>query len=472
MTAPLNIPLSRTLQGLIDLCNGQSRFARNLAGKYQCCQMFLNIVSLFLYDELVSPYLSSGLECLMVTRRTLLSFTVCSLASHMLASVPRGSRKLALYVSNGPEILHYDVDLANAVLIKRGSITCPAPVQYAWPHVSRRCLYAICSDMAKKNYVTALNIDPLTGGLSELGAPVLLPARPIHISTDIPSDYILIAFNRPSGARVFRVNKNLSIGDEIPEPGITDGGIYAHQIRVTLDNRHAILVTRGITAKGTMPEDPGALKIFNYKQGLLFDEASIAPNGGIGFGPRHLDFHPTKPWVYVSLERESKLFMYKLDNGRITSDAMFSKDTVQNMKNLGPRQLAGGIHVHPNGRFVYVSNRNDTAIDFKGKKIFPGGENTIVVYAINQTTGEPTAIQFVDTRKIYPRTFSIDPDGRLMTVHHVEAVNVRDGDNIKVVPAGVTVFRIGLDGELTYVRGYDMDVTETDQVLWGGMVQL
>jgi hypothetical protein len=59
-----------------------------------------------------------------------------------------------------------------------------------------------------------------------------------------------------------------------------------------------------------------------------------------------------------------------------------------------------------------------------------------------------------------------------MTVQHIIPLNVRDGDDVKVVPAGVTVFRIGKDGKLTYLRGYDMDVSGKDQVLWGRLMRL
>src|SRR5207248_10216862 len=44
----------------------------------------------------------------------------------------------------------------------------------------------------------------------------------------------------------------------------------------------------------------GALKVFDYKAGVLGNKVSVAPNGGKDFGPRHLDFHPTKPWVYAA----------------------------------------------------------------------------------------------------------------------------------------------------------------------------
>ncbi len=56
------------------------------------------------------------------------------------------------------------------------------------------------------------------------------------------------------------------------------------------------------------------------------------------------------------------------------------------------------------------------------------------------------------------RTFHIDPSGRLLVAQHNLPVNVRDGDAVKAIPAGLSVFRIGDDGKLTFARKYDIDV--------------
>ena len=53
--------------------------------------------------------------------------------------------------------------------------------------------------------------------------------------------------------------------------------------------------------------------------GVLRDEISIAPNGGYGFGPRHLDFHPSRSWIYVSLERQNALAMFSHEAGTLTA---------------------------------------------------------------------------------------------------------------------------------------------------------
>ena len=395
-----------------------------------------------------------------------------------MSSAQQASNKVALYANVGVDLTHYDVDVAGAELIKQATVALPAGVQYAWPHVSRRYLYIATSSSAPgygtagtEHHVTALSIDPASGALTPHGAPIRLPARPIHISTDIPSEYILVAFNNPSAVRVYRINKDFTPGEEVKQPGPIDAGIFAHQVRVTPDNRLAILVTRGNEATPTKPEDPGALKVFEYKDGVLTNEVSIAPNGGKEFGPRHLDFHPTKPWMYVSIETQNKMYLFRMDDGRINPDIAYRAETLAEPNNIRARQAAGTVHVHPNGRFVYGANRAEATTEFQGKPVFKGGENSIVVYSIDQSTGEPTPIQHIETQKIHPRTFHIDPSGRLLVAQHNLPVNVRDGDAIKTVPAGLSVFRIGDDGKLIFVRTYDVDVGDKT-MFWMGMVPL
>src|SRR5712672_4087362 len=420
----------------------------------------------------------------MFSRRALLSLAAGGIAASRLASARQASRKVALYANVGADLTHYDIDVAGAELIKRETVTLPAGVQYAWPHASRRYLYVASSSSASgygkagtEHHVTALSIDPATGALKPHGSPITLPTRPIHISTDIPSENLLVAFNNPSALRVYRINQDFTPGEEVKQPGPIDAGIYAHQVRVTPDNRLAILVTRGNEGTPTKEEDPakeedpGALKVFDYKNGVLTNEVSIAPNGGKEFGPRHLDFHPTKPWMYVSIETQNKMYMFRMENGRINPDIAHRADTLAEPNNIRARQAAGTVHVHPNGRFVYGANRAEATTEFQGKQVCKGGENSIVAYAIDPSSGALTPIQHIETRKIHPRTFHIHPGGRLMVVQHNLPVDVRDGDSVKTTAAGLSVFRIGDDGKLTFARTHDIDVGDKT-MFWMGMVPL
>ena len=385
------------------------------------------------------------------------------------------ANRMALYAAIGPELTQYEVDVEGATVTRRGTVTLPANVHYAWPHRSGRFLYVASSDSASgiggrvgsKHHVTAFHIDPSSGALSPHGAPIGLPTRPIHMTLDIPSEHILVAFSNPSGLNVYRINPDMSPGAEVAQPEEIDAGIYGHQVRVSLDNKKVILVTRGHDAAGDKAEEPGALKVFDYKAGQLSNEASIAPNGGYGFGPRHLDFHPTQPWVYVSLERQNRLDMFSFHEADLLGAPLYRKGTLAEPGNIRGRQVAGTVKLHPNGRFAYVANRASTARD----GVFVGGENNLAVFALDQRSGEPDLIQHIDTRGIHCRNFHIDPSGRLLVASHIMGLPARDGSAIREVPACLSVFRIGDDGRLDFVRKYDVDVGDK-QMFWMGMVGL
>ena len=113
---------------------------------------------------------------------------------------------------------------------------------------------------------------------------------------------------------------------------------------------------------------------------MLSDEVTIAPNGGFGFGPRHLDFHPTQPWIYVSLERQHKVQLFRVRGDALDSEAAFTKDTMRAPALKGPKQMAGAIHVHPDGRFVYGCERSTLEIPGRPEEAYLAGENSIIVY--------------------------------------------------------------------------------------------
>jgi 6-phosphogluconolactonase (cycloisomerase 2 family) len=175
--------------------------------------------------------------------------------------------------------------------------------------------------------------------------------------------------------------------------------------------------------------------------------------------------------VYVSLERQNKLDMFTHDGNSLAALPRFRKETLAHPDNLRSRQAAGTVHVHPDGRFVYCANRADTTTEVNGQAAFVGGENNLATYAINQETGEPTLIAHADTHGIHCRTFHIDQSGRLLVAAHIKPLYVRDGAQVRQVPACLSVFRIGNDGKLDFVRKYDVDVGN-HTMFWMGMVPL
>lgn len=385
---------------------------------------------------------------------------------------------VVLYRSVGAELARYEVDVDGLTLTKRESVTLPANVQYVWPHPSRKYLYVTSSNsgsgssgkVGTTHRLSAYHILP-DGALQLHGEPATLTTRPIHNSVDATGSYVLVAYNNPSGVTVHRIARDGTLGEEVKQ-GKLDTGIFAHQVLATPSNRNVILVTRGNDASAGKPEDPGALKIFTFKDGVLGNLASVTPeSGGLGFGPRHLDFYPTQPWIYVSIERQNKLHVYRMDPDGVPQGPAFVKDTLAEPRSEHPRQLAGAIHLHPSGRYIYVANRADNTVEFEGLKVFGGGENSIAVYSIDPRSGEPTLIQHAPARSFHVRTFALDPSGRMLVAASILSLPVREGGAVTTVQSGLSVFRVGNDGKLEFVRKYDVDTSKNTQ-FWMGLVSL
>jgi 6-phosphogluconolactonase len=413
----------------------------------------------------------------MLDRRTFCALGAGALAAPRFAWGQDMKTKTFFYASLGPALTLYRIELDGAALSKGSTVMLPEKVQYAWPHPSAPFLYVASSNggasslgvAGDKHYLSALRIDKDGGELQAHGPSAALRSRPIHVNVDRTGRFALVAYNNPSSVSVHRINADGTVGDEVAQATSLDRGIFAHQIRVTPANDAAILVCRGNDAAKGKPEDPGALKLFSFRDGQLTNLVSVAPNGGYGFGPRHLDFHPNLPLVYVSRERENKLDVYRLSNGTLDAQPIFVKETLAEPNNIRSRQAACTLHFHPNGHTLYLANRAFDTVKIDGKDIFPGGENNIAVFAIDQATGEPTLIQNEDVRGIYPRTFALDPSARMLAVANNEPKLMRDGNGLKNVPANIATFRLGADGKLSFANNYEIE-TGGDTQFWSGMV--
>jgi len=410
----------------------------------------------------------------MLFKKLQLAMTLAGLS--LLGPAHAQTSRAVLYASAGPELTQYDVDATGASLVKKGSVRLPANVQYAWQHPSRKYIYVAWSDggaaaaavgstappSGKNHGVSAFGIDS-SGALHPIGKSISIAARPIHLSVDITGTHILVAYNIPSSITVHQLNADGTIGALVKQPNMLDTGIYAHQVRVNPSNKSVFLVTRGNGPTKDKPEDRGGVKIFSYADGVLKNLASIAPNGGVNFQPRHLDFHPTQPWVFLSLERQTQLQAYHLTNdGSLDALPLFTKDSIANPAKKVAVQNSGTLHVHPNGKFLYQATRS-AGSDASGKAMLGGGQNSIAVWAINPQTGEPTLLQNADTHGAEPRTFALDPSAQMLVVGNQTAVTG--------VPASLAAFRVRADGKLDFVRKYDVD-TKGGSLFWMGIVPL
>jgi 6-phosphogluconolactonase len=389
--------------------------------------------------------------------------------------------RTVLYQSVGAVLTHFEVDVEAATLTRRTSVTLPSNVQYVWPHPSRKFIYVSTSDAASGNTplpgvmhrICALRV-AVDGSAAMHGEPQPLPSRPIHHCVDPAGTHVLSAFNNPSAITVHPINADGTLGPRVEQKAKVDVGIYAHQVVVAPSNRIVIFPARGNDARDGKPEDPGAIKVFSFDDGQLANAQDIiGGRNGFDYRPRHVDFHPTQPWMYANIESQNELHMHRLNaaGDKVEATPAFTATTLAGARDPKLRQTTSAIHVHPNGRFVYTANRADATVERDGKRVFAGGENSIAVFAIDQTTGEPRRIQSVDPLTHHVRTFSIDPSGRLLVTGSIRDMWTHDGKEVRLAPAGMTVFRVGADGRLELVRKYDVELNGKLQ-WWTGMMGL
>lgn len=166
---------------------------------------------------------------------------------------------------------------------------------------------------------------------------------------------------------------------------------HPHMIVATPDNRFAVI------------PDLGTDKIYLYALDAEAGKLSLAQTLDLppGAGPRHVAFHPTLPRMYVINELDSTMATFAWDADdrwtRLSVESTLPTDFVQPASR--PNTCAD-VHVHPNGRFLYGSNR---------------GHDSIVTYSLDGA-GMPSLVGHEATRGAWPRAFMIDPRGELLVV--------------------------------------------------------
>ena len=90
---------------------------------------------------------------------------------------------------------------------------------------------------------------------------------------------------------------------------------------------------------------------------------------------------------------------------------------------------------------------------------------------VGTSSSSPSPAGLGDLHEAHVRTFAFDPQGRLMVAASIKSMAVREGNEVKIVPARLSVFRVGADGKLDFVRAYDVEATGKTHY-WMGIVGL
>jgi 6-phosphogluconolactonase len=269
---------------------------------------------------------------------------------------------------------------------------------YLTASADNKFVYAV-NENDKDGEVSAFTFEPKVGKLTFINKQPSGGNGPCYVSEDKDQKNVFVANYGSGTLAVLPVNKDGSLS--APSQVIKDEGHGVNKERQEGPHVHIAQLTPD--EKYLLYSDLGTdkLNIMRYHaahpQPLTpATPPSVSLTGGDG--PRHIVFSNDKKHVYLVTEMESAVHVFDYDNGKLTP-----KQTITLLSTGFHGQTAGAaIHISPDGRFLYASNRLET--------------NEISVFAIDPLNGFLVFVQRISTNGKNPRDFAIDPTGRFLVV--------------------------------------------------------
>ncbi|HEX2989546.1 MAG TPA: lactonase family protein [Anaerolineales bacterium] len=253
--------------------------------------------------------------------------------------------------------------------------------------------------------VTAFSVDPGTAEVNLLNSQSSGGEDPCYISIEQTGRFALVA-NYSSGSVAMlpiQADGSLEPASHVAQhtgksihPTRQDGP-HAHCILPDPTNRFAVALDLGIDKLKVYRMDVDAGRIYEHAE-VKVTESS---------GPRHLVFHPNGRYAYVVCELNSTLigFLYEAETGTF--------EEIQSVRTLPQgyegQNLPADIHITPDGKFLYVSNRK---------------HESIAIVSVDENTGQLTVQDHIPCGGREPRGFAIDPGGKYMLVANQNSNNI------------------------------------------------
>ena len=280
-------------------------------------------------------------------------------------------------------------------------------------HPNGRFLYSVSGDAFSEGSdhgtITAYRINSETGAVSMINERSVEGRGPAHVSIHPQGRFAFVSNYGSGNLSVFALDEDGSLSEVVD--------VVQHEGQSVNEQRQG-----GPHVHSIIPSDDGR---FIYASDLGTDEIMIyavdqrtgdvrpaeVPNveSTPGAGPRHFVIHPKGEYAYSAEELTSTVAAYNVDEstGALTPFQRVGM-LPEDFKDLNS---AADIHVAPDGRFLYASNR---------------GHNSLAIFEIDESNGELSLVGHEPTRGGHPRNFMIDRKGEFILVAN------RDNDNVVV----------------------------------------
>jgi 6-phosphogluconolactonase len=306
------------------------------------------------------------------------------------AAAAAPSEAHVLYLGTKTDVEVFGFDAETGALRPKQRIPMGVRTVYLAVHPNRRFLYASHGEAPGR--IVAFAIDPTTGLLRRINdgstADQGDATGTSHLAVHPSGKWIMTAHLASGRVSVVGIGAGGAVGP------VTDTRIFAvgaHQMVFDRAGRYVYVPVRDGQFVGQFRVDVDAGKLV----ALSPDRVASLPRSG----PRHIAFTPDERFAFVNNESNGTVTGYAYDSA---AGQLVRKDTVPSVPPDFNETGMGHVQVHPNGKFVYASNRF---------------HNSIAVYALDQAGALQTVqIENGAGELHFPRDFTLDPSGRRMIV--------------------------------------------------------
>ena len=260
---------------------------------------------------------------------------------------------------------------------------------------------------AQGGEVSAYAFDKTSGKLIFLNKQSSEGSSPCYVSISKDNKWLMVANYSSGTISALPLNTDGTIAPAAQT--IAFKGLGPDSMRQEKSHAHSVIFSPD--GNYLLAADLGTDKEMVFK----FNSESNQPLVGVkdsavsmspGAGPRHIVFYPHKPYVYVIEEMRGTVEAFRFDNGSLERFQLISTHP----KNFKGNKGSADIHITPNGKFLYATNRGDA--------------NSIAVFAIDNQTGKLKLKGIRSVLGKHPRNFIIDPSGQFLLVANKDTDNV------------------------------------------------
>jgi 6-phosphogluconolactonase len=323
--------------------------------------------------------------------------------------------------SQSDGIYNYDFDIRTGDFNLKSKVAGVENPSYLAISRNGKNVYAV--NEIKNGGLSAFNFDQTSGELVFLNRVSSGGDSPCYVSVD-DHDKFVFAGNYGSGSlSAVALKEDGSLSNDIQfiqqeGSSIDKGrqqGPHVHATVITPDNHY--LLTPNL----------GTDKLIIYRIDFTKISKPLTPaeppyvSVKGGSGPRHITFHPNAKYAYLIHEMGGMITAFDYRNGKL-----IEKQTITMLaSDFKGKVGAADIHVSPDGKFLYASNRGDA--------------NELVIYAIDKN-GKLKNVGRQETLGKVPRNFVIDPTGNYLLVANQSSNEVvifrRDNKTGFISPTG------------------------------------